>query len=157
MKQQVTEGAITVTDIHVSIDSTTCLIPFAFDKAKLLVCVPKTAHDNTSSPSAPHSSRASCSGTSQDQSHSHSERTPGARHKQQMRFVISFLDCVLFFFERSMRKSLLNPQGLFSSLLPLHRTMVFHTLPMQFQSTYWCTKGNLNKHTSAYSDALHFV
>lgn len=103
-------------------------------------------HEDTSSPPASHSSRTSCSGTSQDQSHGHSKRTPGARHKQQMKFVISFFDYVLFFFERSMRKLLLNPQGLFSSLLPLHRTMVFHTLPMQFQSTYWCTKGNLNIH-----------
>lgn len=123
MKQRESQKGQSLLEAHVT---------FAFDvvESKPLVCVPWTAQEGSSSPPASHSSGASCGGTSQDPSRCRSERVPGARHGQQMRFVTGFFFFWLrafLSFVRSTRKLLLNPRGLFSSLLPLWCTVFSHS------------------------------
>lgn len=110
----------------------------AFDMMELkpLVCASQTAHEGSSAPPA------SCS-------------TLGARHRQ-VGFVISFWLRAFLSFEWSTRKLLLNPQGLSSSLLPLHCTMFSHSAHV-ISASLWCTKENLNKRTPSYTYTLYFV
>lgn len=106
---RVTERAITVRSTHVTI---------AFDQveSKLLVCVPWAAHEDSSSPPASHGSSAPCSGTSQGMS------MPQVWGTGSRRGLLSvFWLCASLSFERSTRKLLLNPWGLF--FLPSSSTL----------------------------------
>lgn len=70
-----------------------------------------------------------------DQCQCHREHVPVQGTGSRWGLLAGFSLCSLLSFERSTRKLLSNPRGLFSSLLPPLCTMFSHSV--QFQSTYF--------------------